>query len=97
MTPTQQELIKQLRLAVEGTASRRIVYQTEYLGYLPFGKYHWITVADQDVSLKCPEGWCWQDLEALADAGELVRISNWINPHDELERVSHYDLVPGGD
>ncbi len=33
MTAIQQELIQQLKHAVEGAASRRLVYQTEDLGY----------------------------------------------------------------
>lgn len=85
MTAIQLELIQQLKHAVEGAASRRIVYHTEYLGYLPFGQYHWITVADHDISSKCPGDWSWDDLEALADAGALIRVSKWINPEDNCE------------
>jgi len=69
------------------------VYRTEYLGYLPYGQYHHVTVAGRDVSLACPDGWSWSDLEALADAGVLVRVSRWVNPQDNLESESQYDLV----
>jgi hypothetical protein len=93
MTPVQQELARLLRRVAVDT--RRVVYRTEYLGYLPFGQYHWITVAGEDVSLQCPDGWGWRDLEALADAGVLVRVSQWVNPRDDSERESQYDVAAG--
>ena len=91
VTPLQQELARRLLQAGGG----RVVYRTEYLGYLPFGQYQWISVAGKDVSLACPDGWSWSDLEALADAGVLARVSRWINPDDDCERESQYDVVAG--
>lgn len=93
MTAMQQELARQLHRAATETGGQRVVYRTEYLGYLPFGQYHWITVAGKDVSLKCPDGWGWRDLEDLADAGCLVRVSQWVNPQDECDRESQYDVA----
>ena len=95
MTPLQQELARRLQRTAADTGGRRIVYRTEYLGYLPFGQYHWITVGGEDVSLACPDGWEWRDLEALADAGLLIRVSQWVNPQDDCEMESQYD-VPAG-
>lgn len=69
------------------------MFRTEFLGYLPFGQYHWITVAGVDVSLTCPDGWEWRDFEALADAGVLVRVSQWVNPKDDCECESQYDVA----
>ena len=97
MTPLQQELARRLRQAATDTCGRRVVYRTEYLGYLPFGQYHWVTVADEDMSLACPDGWGWRDLEALADSGALVRVSQWVNPQDDCERESQYDVAAGSD
>lgn len=93
MTPLHQELSRRLLQAVAETGSHQIVYRTEYLGYLPFGQYHWVTVGGKDVSLRWPEGWEWRDLEALADAGVLVRVSHWVNPQDECEMESRYYMV----
>ena len=93
MTPLQQELARRLQHAVAETGDRRVVYRTEYLGYLPFGQYHWATLGGQDVSPRWPEGWEWWDLEALADVGVLVRVSHWVNPQDECERESQYDVA----
>ena len=93
MTPLQRELGRQLLQAGVSAGGVRVVYRSEYLGYLPYGHYQWVTVAGRDVSLACPDGWSWSDLEALADAGALVRVSRWVNPKDNLEAESHYDLA----
>jgi hypothetical protein len=95
MTPLQQELARQLRRAAADTGCRRVVYRTKYQGYLPFGQYHWVTVGGEDGSLACPDGWSWRDLEALADAGALVRVSQWVHPQDDCERESQYDVAAG--
>ena len=95
MTPLQRDLAQQLQRAATEAGGRPVVYRTEYLGYLPFGQYQWVTVASEDISLACPDGWEWRDLEALADAGALVRISQWVNPRDNCERESQYDVVVG--
>ena len=96
MTPLQQELLKRLLHAVAEIGSRHIVYRTEYLGYLPYGQYHWVTIGGEDVSLLWPEGWEWRDLEALADAGILVRISHWLNSQDKCEMESQYYMAASG-
>ncbi len=95
MTPLQQELARSLKRAAANAGGRRVVYRTEYLGYLPFGQYHWVTVAGGDVSLTCPDGWGWRDFEALADAGVLVRVLQWVSPQDDCERESQYDVAAG--
>ena len=93
MTSLQQQLASRLRQAAADACGRRVVYRTEYLGYLPFGQYHWVTVGGKDLSLACPDGWAWRDLEALADAGALLRVSQWVNPQDDCERESQYDVA----
>jgi hypothetical protein len=95
MTPLQLELARRLQRAAVNLNGQRVVYRTEYLGYLPFGQYHSVTVAGEDVSLACPDGWEWRDLEALADAGVLTRVSYWVNPRDHCEQESQYDVAAG--
>lgn len=53
----QQALAQQLWRAAADIGDRRVVYRTEYLGYMPFGQYHWVTVGGRDISLACPDGW----------------------------------------
>ena len=64
MTPLQRDLAQQLQRAATEAGGRPVVYRTEYLGYLPFGQYQWVTVASEDISLACPDGWEWRDLES---------------------------------
>lgn len=57
VTPLQQELARRLERTAADTGGRLVVYRTAYLGYLPFGQYHSVTVGGEDVSLACPYGW----------------------------------------
>ena len=93
MTSIQRALADQLQQAVAGAGTRRVIYKSEYLGYLPFGQYHWIVVGDKDISLACPDGWSRADVEALVDAGVLNPVSHWTNPQDECEQEWQYDLA----
>ncbi len=47
MTSLQTELLRKLLQTVKRLGDRRIIYHTEYLGYLPYGQYHWILIAGQ--------------------------------------------------
>ncbi|AWM38909.1 hypothetical protein GobsT_28620 [Gemmata obscuriglobus] len=94
MTPLQQDLAQRLRHLTGTAGTPRVVYRTEYLGYLPFGQYHGVTIASADRSRALPDGWAWSDLEALADAGVLARVSVWTNPQDECEQEAQYDVIP---
>jgi len=93
LTPLQSVLLDRLRSAVKGNSSRRVVYCTEYLGYLPFGFYHWVEADGQDVSLSFPDEWRRTDLEALEKAGLLVKMEEWENPHDQLETKITYEVA----
>jgi hypothetical protein len=73
--------------------TRRIVYCSEWLGYLPFGLYHWVNADGQDISLTFPWGWCRTDFEALEKVGALARIDEWRNPSDEDETKITYEVA----
>lgn len=96
LTALQIELLSALRLAVAAQRHDRIVYRSEYLGYLPFGMYHWIDLNEHDISRTFPSSWCleWsqRDLDALAAAGFLAKVEEWHNPDDELESSTTYDV-----
>ncbi len=92
LTPLQADLLDCLRSAVRGNKNRRVVYGSEYLGYLPFGLYHWVDVDGQDISLSLPGEWQRRDLEALVRAGLLAKIEEWKNPNDELETKTIYEV-----
>ncbi|QDT40156.1 hypothetical protein Pan241w_02120 [Gimesia alba] len=92
LTYTQLKIVEQLLSALAGEPSREFTYVTEWLGYLPFGQYHWIEVAGQDLSTTFPTEWQFSDLEALERAGHLCRVSEWQNPNDELHRRIIYEI-----
>jgi hypothetical protein len=46
----QQAIIKgKIEAAVKSANCKEIVHRVEWLGYLPFGTYHWIECAGSDV------------------------------------------------
>ena len=99
LSALQNDLHRCLRSAVEAKPNQRIVYHKEWLGYLPFGMYHWIVDATgEDISATFPSEWQWdwsaQDLEALEIAGLLTKVGEWQNPDDEFEATVTYDVMP---
>jgi hypothetical protein len=86
LTQTQLELLGGLRAAVAGQSSQLVVYCTEYLGYLPFGLYHWFEVDEIDINYLGSD-FSSADLDVLEAAGFLKKMNEWVNPDDELERT----------
>ena len=85
LTERQLALFRALGSSVEGKAHRRIEYHSEYLGYLPFGQYHWITVNGVDITSELPQDFSAADLDALSQSGLLTKVESWRNPKDESE------------
>ena len=77
----------------------RIHYRTEWLGYLPFGQYHWVDVECdgewREITRMLPEGWTMDDLQALAAEGRLRQVSEDIDPADDVHDIV-YELVREG-
>ena len=95
LTCVQAELLACLRSAVAGKQNRRVIYCTEYLGYLPFGLYHWFTVDQKDIDRSAlPPAFSRADIIALEGAGLLCRVEQLINPDDELEGKTTYEVQP---
>jgi hypothetical protein len=92
LTASQTELLMRLRSEVEASPSRRVIYRSEWLGYLPYGLYHWIEVDRRDISLALPSGWCLADLMALAEVGVMVKVDEWQDPMDELDRKVTFEV-----
>jgi hypothetical protein len=93
LTDVQKELLGVLRAAVEGKPDRRVLYCSEWLGYLPYGVYHWIEVDGQDISSTLPADWRRADLEALRTAGHLAIVEEMHNPADEYEVKIIYEVA----
>jgi hypothetical protein len=80
-------------------ADARIVYQTEWLGWLPYGQYHGVDVEHaggrEHVSRRFPADWALEDLLALERAGILRRLSEAHEPADDMHRIV-YEMTEGG-
>jgi hypothetical protein len=71
-------------------AAMKSSIKSEWLGYLPFGVYHWIEHLGRDLSSDLPGGWTLEDLLALEQAGFLHRLDASQNPEDEFDRQIRY-------
>lgn len=93
LTSTQAELLISLRSAADRGRTGCFVYCTEYLGYLPFGLYHWIEINGQAIEASAlPPGYTRRDLDALESAGLLGMVGQLANAEDELESRTTYEL-----
>jgi hypothetical protein len=81
---------EQIGAAVASGGSDEITYKSEWLGYLPFGVYHWLEYLGQDLSNAVPAGWTLADLTCLEQAGFLQRLDTYENPEDEFDRSIRY-------
>lgn len=92
LTPTQHEIARLLADAwARAGDGARIVYRTEWLGYLPYGQYEWTDVEHagrkDPVSRGFPDGWGMDDLLALERAGRLRRVGETREPADEMHEI----------
>ncbi|CAH0238247.1 hypothetical protein E3Z27_12705 [Pseudomonas mediterranea] len=87
----RQAIIKDLITAVvKARKSDEIVYQSEWLGYIPFGVYHWVECRGEDVSSDFPFGWSLEDLAGLEQMGFLETLEAYENPEDSFDREITY-------
>lgn len=94
LSSIQLELWTQIQAAPKALESNQVVYVSEYLGYLPFGVYHWVECAGENISNDFPIDWQQADLVALEDAGLLVRLETWQNPDDQFDTKITYKVCP---
>lgn len=90
MTKTQALIRQKIEAAVNSAQCHVIEYQSEWLGYLPFGVYHWVECAGKEISHNFPSGWTELDLLALEATGFLEKMEECENPADEFERLRRY-------
>jgi hypothetical protein len=97
LSPIQSALWSRILDSTLALQSDQVVLVTEYLGYLPFGLYHWLECAGQDISRDWPSVWQDSDIVALEAAGGLILLSVWHNPDDGLERKTSFRVVMDAD
>lgn len=79
LSENQEHLIKVIRNALLSHDATSILYFSEWLGHLPFGLYHWITVNGEDFtnSVQSPDT-LGSDLEQLFSSGKLIEVDRKI-------------------
>lgn len=92
----QIELRERIESAVENIADRRVVYVSEWLGWLPYGCYHWVEVNGQEIA-DLPSDWQRSDLQALEQFGFLRRLEEWQDPADEYHLTITYEVAAACD
>lgn len=83
LTRSQFDLLERLQTVLFDQAAQEFTYETEYLGFLPYGQYHWLAAAGQHLPGEILDSMQFSDLEALEKAGYLLRVSEWQNPEDD--------------
>ena len=93
LSDVQRKILAELEEAAKALSQRELVYCSEWLGYMPFGAYHWVEVCGEDVSTRFPAGWQQVDLQQLERAGCLRQLGRWQDPDDEHHYKLTYALV----
>jgi hypothetical protein len=93
LTKQQKEILQVLLAASWKFGSDgSFTYQTEWLGWLPYGQYHWVNVQGKSVSNQFPSGWNLSDLDALVAVGLAERVSERTYGEDETDSEVIYRL-----
>ena len=88
----QTEIRDQLLAAVATAPSRQVIYCSEWLGYLPFGVYHWMEHDGEPISPNFPSEWQRSDLDALEQAGLLTKTTERQDPDDAYDVRITYEV-----
>ena len=93
LSARQERLLACLIEQLTAVAGATVTYETEWLGYLPFGQYHSLNVTGGDVLRDLPDDWERDDLLALEREGLLVRVDEWHDPNapDDLRLIFRLD------
>lgn len=86
---TDAERLERIRRHLAATRGE-FTYASEWLGYLPYGAYHWLEVDGRDVTGGMPDGWTLEDLVSLEREGFLERQGEERDPKDEHWRRIRY-------
>ncbi|KPA87935.1 MULTISPECIES: hypothetical protein [Pseudomonas] len=90
MSDRQGSIQDRIKALVAASAVDEITYKSEWLGYLPFGAFHWIEHQGKDVSSDFPAGWTLEDLTGLERCGFLEVLETHQDPEDEFDRWIRY-------
>jgi hypothetical protein len=97
LSGTQIAMRDRIAAAVRPAGATTIVYCSEWLGYLPFGVYHWVECGGTSISDDFPSDWAAADLEALERHGFLTLVTTWKDPADAFNtKVTYAVRADGG-
>jgi hypothetical protein len=74
MDERQKTIKGKIDSVVTANGFDEIAYKSEWLGYLPFGVYHWVEHQGKDFSSAFPAGWTLEDLAILEQTGFLEKL-----------------------
>ena len=90
-------ILKEICKACDQAETDEFEYASEWLGYLPYGVYHWVDVGDvKGIESKFPSDWEHSDLEKLVAEGclEVLEVSEGRFEPDDL--LIRYRLTSSG-
>ena len=91
----QLQILTVLCQVAREQATTELKYVTEWLGYLPFGQYHWIEIGkERAAESRIPTDWAEKDLDALKNAGLLELIE--YEAGDDMDATSRYRITEAG-
>lgn len=92
----QSDLKQALLAACRRLGSDQVVYRSEWLGTLPYGQYHCVEVAGEQVSHAFPSGWQYEDLAALVRRGVLEIVAEFRPQADSDDVEVRLRVLPIG-
>jgi hypothetical protein len=93
LTKQQQEILQILRNESRKAGSDEFTYQSEWLGWLPYGQYHGVNVQGTSVSNQFPSGWDLSDLDALVAFGLAEKLEERTSGEGETDSEILYRLL----
>jgi hypothetical protein len=93
LSDSQRDILAKLQEATKPLGRREVAYCSEWLGYLPFGAYHWAEACGDDISREFPAGWQHADPQGLEQTGFLRKLSEWQDPNDEYHHKTTYAVA----
>lgn len=90
LTTVQLAFKKQISDYLQQVGGDRLTYHSEWLGYLPYGYYQWLSYQGQEIPIA--GSWSSEDLQALVDIGFLVTKEIQQDPEDALTQTILYDV-----
>lgn len=92
LTEKQQKIKKHLLTVAKSSPNATFTYNSELLGFIPFGVVCQLECAGKDVGKELPPGWDLKDVLALVNTGDLQKISEWKNPEEEQNQKITFRL-----